>query len=224
MTRVLQIAHLLLILTVTAAVGVLSIPAYRALNKIGTATDGVSAEVASLKETTGAATSTLRQAAAMLQTTNHTIAAAQPVLAKLGVTADRLNAGCDPAPCGTLVDVNRTLATVRGTFGQIEIAARHEDRNLTTLDQQEVTLFNDFHSLAGQGTATVTDLDALLKDKAIHQSIDNFQSMTTSGASILADGAFEAHKLAHPDKKKMTFWTATEAGGDFVRHFMPSIF
>lgn len=195
-----------------------------AIDKWGDAADAAKVEAGQLAQTTVATTQAVQQATATLHTANLTIASIQPVTAKLSVTVDRLNAGCEPAPCGTLADVNRTLGTIRGTFGQIEVAANHENRNLTTLDQQELTLFNDFHVLSGQGTTTVTDLDALLKDKALHQSIDNFQSMTSSGSSILADAAFETHKLAHPDKRKLTFWTATEAAGDFARHFMPSIF
>ena len=44
--------------------------------------------------------------------------------------------------CGTLADVNRTLHTIRGTFGQIEVAAKHENAQLTKLDSQEKTLFD----------------------------------------------------------------------------------
>jgi hypothetical protein len=61
-----------------------------------------------------------------------------------------------PVPCGTLADMNRTLATVRGTFGQIEAAANHENKNLTTLDSQELALFTDLH-LTAQAAARTAD-------------------------------------------------------------------
>lgn len=79
-------------------------------------------------------------------------------LAKVDVTLNEVNRPCSgAAACGTLADINKTLATVRGTFGQIEIAARHENQNLGALDKQEATLFADLHSTA---TAAQTTLNA----------------------------------------------------------------
>jgi hypothetical protein len=63
-----------------------------------------------------------------------------------------------PVPCGTLADMNRTLATVRGTFGQIEVAAKHENKNLTTLDDQELALFTDLHLTAQAAVRTADSL------------------------------------------------------------------
>jgi methyl-accepting chemotaxis protein len=56
--------------------------------------------------------------------------------------------------CGSIADVNQTLHTIRGTFGQIEVAARHENQNLKTLDRQEADLFRDLHAtiIEAQGT------------------------------------------------------------------------
>lgn len=113
-------------------------------------------------------------------------------LAKVDVTLNEVNRPCDPpdsiepnppkkgillsagterfdsqklVPCGTLADVNKTLATVRGTFGQIEVATRHENQNLATLDRQEAALFADLHStaMAAQGTlnASTDTLNAM---------------------------------------------------------------
>lgn len=127
------------------------------------------------------------------------------------------------APCGTLADFNRTLATARGTMGQIEIAANHEDKNLETLDAQEAMLVADTHK-------TLTDADALISSPYIVKSLQNLDSSTASladsmkqGDAILTDGREFADKYAHPSKKKLTFWTATEAFGDWVRHFMPPL-
>jgi hypothetical protein len=59
-----------------------------------------------------------------------------------GDTFDTINRPCGTGkPCGTLADVNQTLHTVRGTFGEVEVAARHENAQLTTLDGQERDLF-----------------------------------------------------------------------------------
>jgi len=45
------------------------------------------------------------------------------------------------AACGTLADVAKTLNTIRGTAGQIEIAAKHENAQLSTLDRQEAQIY-----------------------------------------------------------------------------------
>lgn len=74
-------------------------------------------------------------------------------------TLTAVNRPCSAmVPCGTLADVNRTLATVRGTFGQIEVAARHENRQLGTLDRQERQLFADLHGTATQAQGTLSTL------------------------------------------------------------------
>ena len=80
-------------------------------------------------------------------------------------------------------------------------------------------------------TTSGQDLDALLKRQAIQNFVDNMGllsenlvSMTGSGKSILTDGAAQVHTWTHPTKKRLTFWTAIEAGGDYAQHFMPSIF
>jgi hypothetical protein len=77
---------------------------------------------------------------------------------QLGATLQAVNRPCSPVgpPCGTLADLNRTLATARGTLGEVELAARHEDRNLGAIDGQERALFADLHGTlqAAQGAIT----------------------------------------------------------------------
>ena len=46
-------------------------------------------------------------------------------------------------------------------------------------------------------TQSGNDLDAILKDHAIHQTLDNVQSMTSSGAGILADSKLITDKFSH---------------------------
>lgn len=73
-------------------------------------------------------------------------------LAGVNSTLESINRGCGVKdaggqiePCGVLADVNKTLGTIRGTAGQVEIAANHEDRQLGAMDTQERTLFTDVH-------------------------------------------------------------------------------
>jgi hypothetical protein len=94
-------------------------------------------------------------------------------------------------PCGTLADVNRTLATVRGTFGQVEVAARHEDRNLTDYDAQERQLYADIH-------ATTVDLNALVASPDVARFLKASADTSTQFAAIAADVHKEADVLAAP--------------------------
>ena len=179
---------------------------------------------------------------------------------KANQTFDTINRDCGGGhSCGTLADVAKTLNTVRGTFGQIEVATNHEDKNLATLDRQELTLFADIHSTAVQAqntlagvnqtaqaastalqtangsiaaaqplleaaTRTTTDLDKAVNDPAIHQTAAHVESITASGDKIAADAAFEADKLTHPPKVKLTFWGGVWTAMQYVHKMMPPIF
>ena len=74
-----------------------------------------------------------------------------------------VNRNCDGGKeaCGTLADVNQTLHTIRGTFGFIEQAAKHENAQLTTLDTQETTLFNDAHGVMGDVRESIKGVTGL---------------------------------------------------------------
>jgi hypothetical protein len=103
---------------------------------------------------------------------------------KMGRTIDLVNAPCVPAPCGTLADVNRTMATVRGTFGQIEFAALHEDRNLGTLDTQEAALFADFHETAIRANTTLDTFNGLLANPNVTLMMANGGQFTTTAVAV----------------------------------------
>lgn len=49
-------------------------------------------------------------------------------------------------------------------------------------------------------------VNKVVSNPAIPKTLENVQSMTISGSSILKDGADETHKLVHPDKVKLGFW------------------
>ena len=129
------------------------------------------------------------------------------VLAKLGVTPDTLNRDCgdekDIHACDTLADLAKLMNTLRGVAGQIETAANHGDKNLTTLDSQEGTLFADTHQAFDDFHAKLTD-----------PRVDQFMGYLTSTAGhidgISADSQLRIHQLLHPDKVKPTFWSGAE--------------
>ena len=79
-------------------------------------------------------------------------------------TLDEINRPCSgKAPCGTLSDVNKSLETLRGTMGQFEVAARHENKQLSTLDEQEQVLYADLHSTLVVGQGALNESAQLMK-------------------------------------------------------------
>ena|ERR1017187_275326 len=66
-------------------------------------------------------------------------------------------------PCGVLADVNKTLGTIRGATGQVEIAARHENAQLSTIDSQEAGLVRELHSTMQAGARTADAATGTLK-------------------------------------------------------------
>jgi hypothetical protein len=103
---------------------------------------------------------------------------------QLGRTIDLVNAPCVPGPCGTVADVGKTLNTVRGTFGQIEVAANHENRNLTALDLQEATLFGDFHATATRANTSLDTFNGLLANPNVTLMLANGGKFTTTAVAL----------------------------------------
>jgi hypothetical protein len=143
-----------------------------------------------------------------LDTLNRQVATVGPVVTKAGPVLENLNldtaklgnsidlvtgrvtALCPPKasdelhPCGTIADVGKTLNTVRGAVGQIEIAAIHENRNLTTLDTQETTLFNDFHGTATRANTSLDTFNLLLANPNLALTMKNAGEMTTTANAV----------------------------------------
>jgi hypothetical protein len=94
----------------------------------------------------------------------------------------------DDKPCGVLANLNTTLHTFRGAAGTLESAGLHWDKNLSTLDVQEATLFADFDALAKTGNADASDLDALLKRQALQNFVDNLGPLSTNFVALTGTG------------------------------------
>lgn len=162
-----------------------------------------------------------RSASGTLRSAQRAFDAAQLPLAALKGTIDDVDAGVvvtthrltdlcptpaeikagDIRECGLVANANRTLTTSRGTLGTVETAVR-------SFDQHEAL----FYAQESELNATAQQSALSLADSAKQADV------------ILTDARIEADKLAHPTKKKLGFWGALEVGGDFARHFMPSIF
>jgi hypothetical protein len=92
----------------------------------------------------------------------HALASCTDAAHSFQATLEAVNRPCVAGrPCGTLADVNRTLASIRGTFGQVELAAKHENAQLTTLDGQERTLFSDLHGVLRDARETIRGAQGL---------------------------------------------------------------
>lgn len=134
-------------------------------------------------------------------------------------------------PCGTLADVNRTLATIRGVFGQIEVGAHHFNGDLTKVDAAGAQLYQDVHSataaatpLEQQATSTLGTVNGALNSPQAKQAATAGTSMVVDGQRIVRDGADEADKLTHPPIKKLTFWGTLDGIALWVHsHIIPPI-
>lgn len=143
----------------------------------------------------------------------------------LSAVLQNVNRPCEKGkPCGTLADVASTLATIRGTAGQVEVAARHENQNLTVLDDQEATLFSDLHGTLQSANAAIANpaIAASLED--LEASAANLAEGTKQGTAVITDFREEADKFVHPPKKKLTFWGAIMAAAGVAHKFEPPIF
>lgn len=163
--------------------------------------------VSTLKAVQTTTTSVGQQATVTLRSAGGTVGKAGKTLDGLTDTLALVNRPCGlssvaevgiataaPAPllpCGTLADVNKTLATVRGTFGQIEVAANHEDRNLSTLDKQEAQLYSDVHT-------TTSDLNTLIASPDIKRFLAASADTSIQVAAIATDVHKEADALTAP--------------------------
>ena len=174
-------------------------------------------------------------ATGLLQAATGTVKAAAPVVASFSGTAGKLNdaveltshrindlcplpAAVDAAihPCGTLADTNRTLATLRGTSGQVEIA-------LGQFNKHEGDLFTQESAAYSHMDKSVVDFDALVSDKDLKANIANAATITGNLAAISTEGKDWLHLKLYPTKKK-GFLSGFEGAGDAAKHWMPPLF
>ncbi|MDE2107205.1 MAG: hypothetical protein KGL39_58955 [Patescibacteria group bacterium] len=170
----------------------------------------------------------------LVENANKTISSLTGVLDQLQSAVAYLGRSCgekDPQkgllPCGTLADVAKTLNTIRGAFGQIEVAAIHENRNLTNLDAQEKQLFSDVHSSLDQFIAlevqlnstvgniqgledklglvldsthkTITDVDTIVTDQELIDLIQHANNISDHLDGLTGDIQTKTHELIYPE-------------------------
>jgi hypothetical protein len=169
----------------------------------------------------------------------------------LGATLDVVNRPCGKPglPCGTLADVAQTLHTLRGTAGQVEIAAAHENARLSVLDQQEATIFADTHtdlsklaqSIDSANTAiaglppiesnlnvelgdlhnATVNLTALTGDPDIKSAIGHINGATGDIEGMTSDTRQYLHSLLHPKWTDRVWGVMQSLGVDVAKVFLP---
>lgn len=147
-------------------------------------------------------------------------------------------------PCGTLANLDKTTLAARSTLTHLDMAVAHEDRNLSTADARMGHLFDagdadvqKFGVLLDSANAAVKALQpvemqatALIAEvrpaaQELPAIAKHVNGMTDSGDKMLADAQEKEHQLLHPNKKKLTFWGAIDGGVMwFHSHLMPPIF
>ena len=140
------------------------------------------------------------------------------------LTSHRLNDLCPPAtavdaalhPCGTLADANRTLATFRGTTGQIE-------RSLLVFNQHEADLFGQEQTAYAGMNKAVGDFDTLVGDPDLRATFHNGATISGNFATMTTDSRDWLHGKLYPTKRK-GFISGFEATGDVLKHWEPPLF
>jgi hypothetical protein len=144
--------------------------------------------------------------------------------ATIDLTSHRINDLCpDPKavdaaihPCGTLADADRTLATLRGSSGQLE-------RSMLVFNQHEGDLFTQESAAYAELQKSVSDFDAAVTNPDLATMVHSGAAITTDAAAVTHDGRTWIHQKLFPTKKK-GFVSGFEATGDVAKHWMPSIF
>jgi hypothetical protein len=104
-----------------------------------------------------------KQVSDLSQSIEQTTEQTNTVLSNMNAILLSINRPCGTGqPCGTLADVAKTLGTIRGTAGQLEIAAHHEDARLDALDAQETALYGDTHKLLARGSTALETANATI--------------------------------------------------------------
>ncbi|HKD60533.1 MAG TPA: hypothetical protein VKB47_08735 [Terracidiphilus sp.] len=190
----------------------------RAAGDLQTAADKVSAiadenrpKIAQMLDNANGATANLRQASHGL-----TIAIAE------------INRPCsEHAPCGMIADIDRTLATFRGAAGQVEIAARHENKRLDVVDGQEQQLADDTHEAIGkldgaidQINGTAKSIGDLAGNKDLAASLTQLNSIFKSGAGMAKEAEQAVHNFFHPKWPARVYGQVKSIGLTAARWFV----
>lgn len=147
---------------------------------------------------------------------NSTINGAIPLENKINYILDRVAAPCVPIKglilsitdnknCGTLANVDRTLQTLRGTIGTIEVAGLNFDKHQGQLYSQEKQIFDDtdtlikgFVPIQNKIDKTIFDTDNLITSSDITGTIHHFNIVSGNLADSSTDFQNKFHAFLFP--------------------------
>jgi hypothetical protein len=214
MNRTLQSALAILTLTVSISVGVLGFAGYRAITALSTTLSRINAALDTINRPKSGTLSmlddTILQGRLTIDAANKVAIHEQQQLGAIDGYASHL----DREVSNLAGSGSRTLDAITGTARGATDTLSAAQTDLKTLD----TSLTAFPPLLERSTATVGDLDALLKDKAVYGTLDNVQSMTSSGSAILIDARTLADKTTGDILKPKPWWQKIGPyGNDLVR-------
>lgn len=214
MTRLLQSALAILALTVSISVGALGFAGYRAITALSTTLSRINAALDTINRPKSGTLSmlddTILQGRLTIDAANKVAIHEQTQLGAIDGYASHL----DREVSNLAGSGSRTLDAITGTARGATDTLSAAQTDLKTLD----TSLTAFPPLLERSTATVGDLDALLKDKAVYGTLDNVQSMTSSGSAILIDARTLADKTTGDILKPKPWWQKIGPyGNDLVR-------
>lgn len=171
------------------------------------------------------------------------VAHANATVNQVNQTLETVNRPCGTRnPCGTLAEVAKTTLAARSTLTHLDMAAAHENRNLTVLDGQERQLFDDAHTtlqnasrmtvaasaaiqttndsvkwiqpLLEETTATVAGYRKLTPE--IAETTANLNRTTANLAAATGDFKTKFHELLYPPKCR-TKWCEVKKSWPYIR-------
>jgi len=176
--------------------------------QIGVAAQNIDGLVSDARPGITASLENLRGATGQLELTS----------ANLNLAAVEINRPCgDSAPCGTLADVAKTLNTFRGTAGQLEVAANHEDSRLTLLDAQEQQLADQSATDLIKLGSAIDSITALTGNKDLTGSLAHLDTTSGAVAGMATDTEQYWHSVLHPKLAVRIYHAITGVGIDALK-------
>ncbi len=222
MNKLLQIAHLALVLTGMGALvclGWAMLQIGDASRSLTIAAQGVTATITKLNSQNGTIAETDKLLLALKSTTVHAdivLDGERKNQVKYDADLDRFATGVDrltESGARTLDSATTSLAAARTTLGTLNSSIAGVEPVLLQLTANGASL----------QTATNT-LNARLADPQIDALVSHVSGMSASGDKMLADAQWKTHQLLHPDKVKLGFWGAAWAGVKAIHAIEPPIF
>jgi hypothetical protein len=145
----------------------------------------------------------------------------------LAVTSQRQVAQTGELVAATAQNLDRVGDSVQTVAAHLD---RTADALTGTAQQATATLGTANQTIQGVQpvlshlNATVADMDTRINDPNITALMAHLQSTSASADRITADAAYEADKLTHPPKAKLTGWAVLEGIVKWVHEVEPPIF